>query len=233
MSWTSFIACIISKHKFKEKNYLYFQDYSLSFKSKSSLEQTSHGLDAVNSNIAQQPSPPPPRKRYLIDHASSRPDDINAETSKSSSFHSNSLTHHIMHASNHRDNMDYSLSSKRARLDGPLLASHVAALQYHNSAIPPHLEAIYEAGASRIGSLGDDKSILGEGIDNKLILSHSCPVCAKLFPKASDLKRHMMCHTGEKPFRCQVSRVRRMTFFLYLQLWNLIYLSTQSENYNY
>lgn len=162
----------------------------MSFKSKTSLEQhqrTGHGLDAVNSNIAQQPSPPP-RKRYLIDTE-------NLETSKSSSILSEYTSH--LDTTHRRDATELGVASKRARLD-----SHLSPLQYLNSAIPPHLEAIYEAGTSR---MADDKAMLVDGTDGKIILSHTCQVCAKLFPKASDLKRHMMCHTGEKPFRCQVN----------------------------
>ena len=30
----------------------------------------------------------------------------------------------------------------------------------------------------------------------------TCPVCGKWFQKAFLVKRHMLVHTGEKPFRC-------------------------------
>lgn len=32
-----------------------------------------------------------------------------------------------------------------------------------------------------------------------------CQICGKVCLKPSDLRRHMMCHTGEKPFKCDVS----------------------------
>lgn len=164
----------------------------MSFKSKSSLEQhliTSHGSEPVNTNIAQQASPPP-RKRYLEEAESlDQVPSTHAET-----FSHNDYGTSTSHSA---DDGAYNLASKRARYEG-----HVPSLQYNSSAIPPHLEAIYDR--SGAGRVGEERGATGDGLDNKLILTHTCPVCAKLFPKASDLKRHMMCHTGEKPFRCQV-----------------------------
>lgn len=31
---------------------------------------------------------------------------------------------------------------------------------------------------------------------------HQCPSCSKAFVLGTDLKRHLLVHTGEKPFRC-------------------------------
>lgn len=33
-----------------------------------------------------------------------------------------------------------------------------------------------------------------------------CEICKKVCMKPSDLKRHMMSHTGERPFKCEVSK---------------------------
>ena len=33
-------------------------------------------------------------------------------------------------------------------------------------------------------------------------IPHPCELCGKVFRDERDLKRHMMIHTGEKPFGC-------------------------------
>ncbi len=40
------------------------------------------------------------------------------------------------------------------------------------------------------------------------ILERTCRHCGKVCPKPSDIKRHMMVHTGERPFTCEVSASR-------------------------
>nr|XP_019953610.1 PREDICTED: zinc finger protein 770-like [Paralichthys olivaceus] len=34
--------------------------------------------------------------------------------------------------------------------------------------------------------------------------SHQCPKCSKFFPSPSKLERHMMIHTGQRPFSCEL-----------------------------
>lgn len=53
---------------------------------------------------------------------------------------------------------------------------------------------------------GKDSSTSPEsGADVDSLSDRTCYVCGKLCLKPSDLKRHMMCHTGERPFKCDVS----------------------------
>ena len=47
----------------------------------------------------------------------------------------------------------------------------------------------------------------GSGRRQSVLSRRSCRQCGKVFPKPSDLKRHMMVHSGEKPFKCEVSRM--------------------------
>lgn len=58
-----------------------------------------------------------------------------------------------------------------------------------------------ETSCSSIGNFKNSQSLvkIEEG-NNK-----TCMVCGKTCSKPSDLKRHMMSHTGERPFTCNVS----------------------------
>ena len=69
--------------------------------------------------------------------------------------------------------------------------------QYSN-AINSSLGANFDVSISRQCEAGS-----GDNVDGSGDLARACQVCAKIFPKPSDLKRHMMCHTGEKPFKCE------------------------------
>ncbi|XP_060068821.1 zinc finger protein 236-like [Ylistrum balloti] len=52
---------------------------------------------------------------------------------------------------------------------------------------------------------GKDSSTSPEsGADVECQSDRTCYVCGKLCLKPSDLKRHMMCHTGERPFKCDI-----------------------------
>lgn len=39
-------------------------------------------------------------------------------------------------------------------------------------------------------------------------LQHYCPVCPYVTSRSSHLKRHIMTHTGERPFVCSVCNYR-------------------------
>ncbi|XP_033733233.1 ras-responsive element-binding protein 1-like isoform X2 [Pecten maximus] len=52
---------------------------------------------------------------------------------------------------------------------------------------------------------GKDSSTSPEsGADMECQSDRTCYICGKLCLKPSDLKRHMMCHTGERPFKCDI-----------------------------
>uniref|UniRef100_A0A672YHF5 C2H2-type domain-containing protein n=1 Tax=Sphaeramia orbicularis TaxID=375764 RepID=A0A672YHF5_9TELE len=56
-------------------------------------------------------------------------------------------------------------------------------------------------GSSEYMMMNNDLSLTDVGCKNKL---YHCSVCSKTFCRKSRLERHMMSHTGEKPFRCSV-----------------------------
>ena len=56
---------------------------------------------------------------------------------------------------------------------------------------------------STLTSSLDDADVGGEETVGDLA-KRSCPHCQKVFIKPSDLKRHLMVHTGERPFVCHV-----------------------------
>lgn len=86
------------------------------------------------------------------------------------------------------------MASKRVR--GNSVSPH----SKYGSAIPPHLTLAKETNYDT--QMSAYEAAL-KGSVNDMVDPHICQVCSKMFPKPSDLKRHMMCHTGEKPFRCQ------------------------------
>jgi KRAB domain-containing zinc finger protein len=145
---------------------------------------TTHEISAIpkgNVNIAQQSKVS--RKRPL--------DEDSRSTFSTSPTSNDSL-------SDHSDiNPDKEIDMASKQYSDESLSSRI---QYH-SAMPPHLTPVKETSYDSHMRAYEAalKSSASEMVD-----AHVCAVCAKMFPKPSDLKRHMMCHTGEKPFRCEV-----------------------------
>jgi len=45
--------------------------------------------------------------------------------------------------------------------------------------------------------------VMSEGLRRRLEkYKHECETCGKLFIRPDDYKKHMRCHTGEKPYTC-------------------------------
>lgn len=197
--------------------YFHFQGDNVTFKSQSVLQHhlfMTHDTLSGEVNIAQ----------HAHDYNRKRPLDDLPIISTSPSYHN-------LDPDNNVPDTAYSklspaeatdMASKRHRGDDPSPQNH------QSCAIPPHLletsydrhmrayEASLKSTANEMTDPHSCQVTANEMTDphscqvtaNDMTDPHSCQVCAKMFPKPSDLKRHMMCHTGEKPFRCRVSRNR-------------------------
>ena len=88
--------------------------------------------------------------------------------------------------------------AKRPRLDDALPLQTL----YNSAIVPGSADAGFDLRVPKTTESGSKGSLDENPVED---FSRACPVCTKVFPKPSDLKRHMMCHTGEKPFRCEVS----------------------------
>ena len=161
------------------------EDLSTSVKEKS--EDDNDDSSISHCNIAQQRSP---RSHGL--HSNMRSHILSSPSSSPKKRANNTNTTTNNNAADTNNGASDVPPSKRPCLSSP----QGPQLSYGNLPLPPHLQAIYEAGVLSHGSE------VSEGADLRDL--HPCQVCSKVFPKPSDLKRHMMCHTGEKPFRCQV-----------------------------
>lgn len=61
-------------------------------------------------------------------------------------------------------------------------------------------------GKSNIHALNEINCDIGEfDCTNGQVGQRVCQICGKICLKPSDLKRHLMVHTGERPFKCDVS----------------------------
>ncbi|XP_052130271.1 zinc finger protein 271-like [Frankliniella occidentalis] len=58
------------------------------------------------------------------------------------------------------------------------------------------------------GSNSDRSGALQANTSNHTGMAFNCEVCKKNFEKASSLKRHIMYHTGEKPYECDLCPLR-------------------------
>ena len=58
-------------------------------------------------------------------------------------------------------------------------------------------------------------------------LQHACPVCSKNFSSASALQIHNRTHTGEKPYKCEVSHLCEekilVLFLSFSGMWSSLY----------
>ncbi|XP_070835498.1 zinc finger protein 770-like [Chaetodon trifascialis] len=76
----------------------------------------------------------------------------------------------------------------------------------HNGSLPPESELITSAEQQREACHSTCKQ-------QRINALHRCQTCLKCFPSVSKLQRHMMTHTGQRPFRCEVcgKRFRQKT----------------------
>ena len=164
-----------------------------------------HGIEDADSNIAQRYGTL--RKRRLeetqtksdLSLYTQEPVNLASDTSTS-----NPLNFSMRPSYQSSEILPQDNGSKRMRMD-----SFSTSQSQYSNAINSSLGANFDISISRQCEAGSSDNVDGSGD-----LARACQVCAKIFPKPSDLKRHMMCHTGEKPFKCEVSQVVSEKLFL-------------------
>ena len=159
-----------------------------------------HGIEDGDSNIAQRYGTL--RKRRLeetqlkSDLGIQEP--VNFSNEKSAS---NPLNYSMRPTYQSPSVLPQDMVSKKIKLD-----SFPTSESQYSSAINPAQDTNFDLSIARSAEMGLHPAV-AESLDGSQDLARACQVCAKVFPKPSDLKRHMMCHTGEKPFKCEVSMI--------------------------
>ncbi|KAK7471407.1 hypothetical protein BaRGS_00035959 [Batillaria attramentaria] len=110
------------------------------------------------------------------------------------------------------DSEDVTLAADGDTADESIMEPHDLSAENNISAVDSPVSAINTT-ASSIDTGVDDKaaSIESEKEGEETaddVSKRSCPYCFKVCLKPSDMKRHLMVHTGERPFLCQVCQKR-------------------------
>ena len=197
-----FLGEIIRKSIFDYASIFLFQACEKCFKSKRSLQYhqyMNHGIEDVGSNIAQRYGIL--RKRRLEE--TQMKSEVGQFVPEPASFSgqkldANPLNYSMKPAYQSPNVVPHEMASKKIGLD-----DFPTSQSQYSSAINRSLDTNYDLSIARSADAGLQPGG-AETMDGSQDLAKGCPVCAKVFPKPSDLKRHMMCHTGEKPFKCEV-----------------------------